>query len=267
MAKSVRATMMAASCFALACSSNTSEVGGPAVGAPAAMADDLEQQPVRVLVTGFNDWRELGEPPNVWRCRDNPSCRLLLGDAHDAEPRAYAGPLVQRLEAAAPDVEFRFATMPVTWGAFTNVPTDVDVIINIGLGVYDRFDALQLEAGAYNLRHGSDAAGVELLGPIDAGAEPTLAAPTSSPIASRLVSLTGRSIAGYTVVVAEAREANSYLCNETHYHALAALASVLARGEGPLREVYFLHIPYAKDDDYAALADGVSGVVLGLLGR
>ena len=78
-----------------------------------------------------------------------------------------------------------------------------------------------------------------------------------------VASLAGRDIAGYTVLVAEAREDNSYLCNETHYHALSALG----RGQGSLREVYFLHIPYAKDDDFAALADGVAGVVLGLLGR
>jgi hypothetical protein len=268
MAQRVRTTL-AAACLALACSSSASEVAGPAAvtSERAPEPDDPEERPeerpVRVLVTGFNDWRELGEPPNLWRCRDNPSCRLLLGDAHDAEPRSWAGPLVQRLEAAAPEVDWRFASMPVTWGAFARVPDDVDVIINIGLGVYDRFDALQLEAGAYNLRQGADAAGVERSGPIDAAAPATLAAPVASPIADRLASLAGRSVAGYTVVVAEARQDNSYLCNETHYHALSSLA----RGDGSLREVYFLHIPYAKDGDYAALAEGVAGVVLGLVGR
>ena len=24
---------------------------------------------LRVLITGFNDWRDLGEPLNIWRCR------------------------------------------------------------------------------------------------------------------------------------------------------------------------------------------------------
>lgn len=267
MAASVRATMLAAACLVLACSSSAGEITGPTAATSEQAAErsepDPKEQPVRVLVTGFNDWRELGEPPNVWRCRDNPSCRLLLGDPHDDQPQDYAGPLVQRLEAAAPHVDWRFATMPVTWGAFSQVPTDVDVIINIGLGVYDRFDALQLEAGAYNLRAGADAAGVELAGPIDPAAAQTLAAPSS--IADRLARLTGRTVAGFAVVVAEARADNSYLCNETHYHALSTLKSVLARGEGSLREVYFLHIPYAKDDDYAALADGVAGVVLGIL--
>lgn len=263
MAKGVRARTLALACFALACTSSASELPGTAAATTErAPAPELpEEQPVRVLVTGFNDWRELGDPPNLWRCRDNPSCRLLLGDPHDAQPQTHAGPLVQRLEAAAPELEWRFATMPVTWEVFARVPTDVDVIINIGLGVYDRFDALQLEAGAYNLRAGADAAGVAKQGSIDPAGATTLAAPP--PIAARVASLAGRDIAGYTVLVAEAREDNSYLCNETHYHALSALG----RGQGSLREVYFLHIPYAKDDDFAALADGVAGVVLGLLGR
>lgn len=256
---------LAAACLALACSNGASETEDP-VASTAVQPEpepDPEEQPVRVLVTGFNDWRELGEPPNVWRCRDNPSCRLLLGDAHEQPPALFQGPLVDRLLAAAPEIEWRFTTMPVSWGAFAEVPTDVDVIINIGLGVYDRFDALQLEAGAYNLRRGADATGVEQSGPIGSGADRVLEPPSSSPISARLASLAGQTFAGYTVLVATAREDNSYLCNETHYHAL----STLARGEGRLREVYFLHIPYAEDGDYQALADGVSGLVLGLLGR
>ncbi|MEM6995755.1 MAG: hypothetical protein AAF721_34920, partial [Myxococcota bacterium] len=65
--------------------------GGAAAPSPAAAeAEETEPvaaeppstatpEPIAVLVTGFNDWKELGDPPNVWRCRDNPSCRLLLG--------------------------------------------------------------------------------------------------------------------------------------------------------------------------------------------
>ncbi len=256
-------------CLALACSGNASEVEGPkpAIAQASAASNSEprsepkpEEQPMRVLVTGFNDWRELGEPPKVWRCRDNPSCRLLLGEEHDAKPREFAGPLVTRLRAASPRVEWQFATMPVTWGVFAEVPTDVDVVVNIGLGVYDRFDALQLEAGAYNLRRGIDASAVDRSGPIVEDAEFVLPAP--GPIVTRLEQLTGQTIAGYEIVVAEAREGNSYLCNETHYYALSALA----RADGRLREVYFLHIPHAKDGDYDSLADGVAGVVLGLLG-
>jgi hypothetical protein len=228
--------------------------------------------PMRVLVTGFNDWRELGEPPNIWRCRDNPSCRLLLGDPHDARPQTHAGPLVARLRRRAPDIEWSFATMPVTWEAFATVPDDVDLIINVGLGVYDRFDALQLEAGAYNSRQGVDAAGHARSEAIAAGAPDVLVAPERSPIRARIGALAGRTIAGYEILVAAARTENTYLCNETHYHALSALHA----GHGALREVYFLHIPYAEGGaeggpqghgDYEALAEGVAAVVLELAGR
>jgi pyrrolidone-carboxylate peptidase len=229
-----------------------------------AQVRDHEGQPVRVLVTGFNDWKELGDPPNVWRCRDNPSCRLLLGEPKNDEPGTdadYDGPLVQRLRAQAPDVQWRFATMPVTWGAASSQPTDVDVIINIGLGVYDRFDALQLEVGAYNLRQGTDAAGIVRAEPIEPAASSSmLAAPDHSPIAAHIEALAGRTIAGYELLAAPARADNSYLCNETHYSALTALHA----GAGSLRAVYFLHIPHAESGDYERLADGVAAVVLSL---
>jgi hypothetical protein len=255
-----------------ACSSGAVEAedtAAPAAEATPNTADTVEVgatpkgRPMRVLVTGFNDWRDLGEPPNVWRCRDNPSCRLLLGTEHDALPQIHEGPLVMRLRRRAPDIEWSFATMPVTWDAFAAVPDDVDLIVNLGLGVYDRFDALQLEAGAFNLRQGADAAGHERGEAIAAGAPDVLAAPEHSPIPARLEALAGRTMAGYEIVVASARAENSYLCNETHYHALEALHA----GRGSLREVYFLHIPYAEHGDYEALAEGVAAVVLSLAGR
>lgn len=257
-----------------ACSSGAVEAEDTATPAEPTSVDarsDASATPMRVLVTGFNDWRELGDPPNTWRCRDNPSCRLLLGAPHDARPQTHAGPLVVRLRRRAPDIEWSFATMPVIWEAFATVPDDVDVIINLGLGVYDRFDALQLEAGAYNLRQGADAAGHERSEAISAGAAQVLTAPEQSAIPSRIEALAGRTMAGYEILVAAARAENTYLCNETHYHALSALHA----GRGALREVYFLHIPYAEggeggDDeggDYEALAEGVAAVVLELAGR
>lgn len=251
-----------------ACSSAVVEVQESAAPAVEPSGEDAEAStptkgtPMRVLVTGFNDWRELGDPPNVWRCRDNPSCRLLLGAPHDAKPQTHEGPLVERLRRRAPDIEWSFATMPVTWEAFAAVPDDVDVIINLGLGVYDRFDALQLEAGAYNLRQGADAAGQQRSEAISIGASEVLAAPSDSPIAARIGALAGRTMAGYEILVAPARSENSYLCNETHYHALSALHA----GHGALREVYFLHIPYAEAGDHDALAEGVAAVVLELAG-
>lgn len=254
----------------LACSSGGVEgrdPASPAANPPAARGSEAapnpKQQTMRVLVTGFNDWRELGDPPNVWRCRDNPSCRLLLGQPHDHVPSDYAGPLVTRLRRRAPEIDWSFATLPVTWESFADVPQDFDVIINLGLGVYDRFDALQLEAGAYNLRKGADAAGHERSEAIAVGGPERLEVPSESPIRARIDALAGRTLAGYEIVVAKARPENTYLCNETHFHALTAVNA----GTGALREAYFLHIPYAEHDDYEALAEGVAAVVLGLVAR
>jgi hypothetical protein len=234
---------------------------------PKPASGDEKEQPMRVLVTGFNDWRELGDPPNVWRCRDNPSCRLLLGEPQTSPPSDYGGPLVERLRARAPDIEWRFATMPVTWGVASPVPTDVDVIVNIGLGIYDRFDALQLEVGAYNARKGTDAAGITRAEPIAPTGPTILAAPAGSPILANIQALAGRTISGYEILAAEARVDNTYLCNETHHGALAALHA----GEGRLEAVYFLHIPYlesgVESGDFEPLADGVAAVVLSLVGR
>ena len=245
------------------CSASQVEVESTPRAEHEPVQDKAEQErPMRVLVTGFNDWKELGEPPELWRCRDNPSCRLLVGAEQVGVPDTFAGPLVTRLRAAAPEVEWRFETLPVTWDAFAVPPADVDVIVNIGLGVYDRFDTLQLEAGAYNLRRGADAAGSEQPGAIDPGREAVLSAPPDSPIPGRIAALMGREIAGYEVTVAPAREANTYLCNATHFRSLSAVHA----GGGRLREVYFLHIPYAQDGDYETLAAGVTGVVLGLAG-
>ena len=126
--------------------------------------------PLRVLVTGFNDWKDLGDPPNVWRCRDNPSCRLLVGDPIVEAPSAFEGPLVEALKDAAGTraITWSFATLPVTWGVTTErTPyADHDVVVHLGLGVYDRDDEVFVEAGGYNLRRGTDAAGRAVEEPI-----------------------------------------------------------------------------------------------------
>lgn len=238
--------------------------GRPAEWPPSKPAVSEAKGPrLRVLVTGFHDWHELGSPPKIWRCRANPSCRLLIGEVSlDASepPDRYAGPLIERLERAAPQIEWSFRTLPVTWNVFAQVPTEHDVIINIGLGVYDRLDALQLERGAYNLQQGDDALGLASNGAIDPSGADVLEPPAESPIAGRIDALVGTRIAGYEILGAAARPDNSYLCNQTHWFALTSVHA----GQGP-REAYFLHIPYAANDDYEPLADAVAGVVLGLL--
>lgn len=223
--------------------------------------------PLRVLVTGFNDWKELGDPPNTWRCRDNPSCRLLVGDPLIDAPTTFEGPLVTALGRAAGErnVEWSFATMPVTWGvASERTPyAEHDVVVHIGLGVYDRDDEVFVEAGAFNLRKGTDAAGDAVEEPILAGKPDVLDAPPA--VAAAVANVDGRSFGAMRARAMPARVENTYLCNETHTLALDAVANSQASG-GRLHAAYFVHIPQPKGDDWTALADSVAGVVVALVG-
>ena len=196
----------------------------------------------RVLVTGFHDWRELDG--NVWRCRDNPSCRLLLGAPCPLPPVKRAGPLVAALAGA--NFHVTFHTLPVIWGAASAIDySDYDVIVHCGLGVYDNRETILLECGAWNERKGTDAVGRQLAGQsLEAGAPqrintPRMLANTTAVVASAI----GHTLAGgHHLRLAEARPENTYLCNETHHRALKAL-------DGGPRAAYFVHLPYAAEDD------------------
>jgi hypothetical protein len=53
---------------------------------------------------------------------------------------------------------------------------------------------------------------------------------------------------GYQVSVVPARHENRYICNETHYLSHVAAAATTTHG-GEKTRVYFIHIPYARDED------------------
>ena len=61
----------------------------------------------RVLVTGFHDWRELES--NVWRCRDNPSCRVLYGAPSASPPIEKAGPNPNRTRTLSLSLRLRLS--------------------------------------------------------------------------------------------------------------------------------------------------------------
>ena len=245
--------------------SSTTPSSPSAPAAPDAVSEAPEPLAAkRVLVTGFNDWKELGDPPDIWRCRDNPSCRLLLGAPRSGQPDPVeGGALLGRLRAIEADdagrpIEWSFETLPVTWGVSEGLAIrDYDLVVHLGLGVYDRFDRILVEDGAYNRRAGADAAGEGRDEAIEAGAERRAAPPE---VRARGAALEGAHFGDYEVQVAEARESNDYLCNETHYRALQELEAATAEGRA-LARVHFVHIPYARDEDYEALAEGVAGVV------
>ena len=177
-----------------------------------------------------------------------------------SKPDATRGPLARQLEsirqtADGRPVDWTFEVLPVLWGIGRAIPAqDFDVVINIGLGVYDCDSTIYLEHGAHNGRSGSvDAAGPpNALAPqIEAGAANTLTAPRR--VASKLRAVAGDfAINGdvYTAEMKRARRSNNYVCNETHYLMLRQLSA-----RQRLCRAYFIHIPKPPDiSGYAPLA-------------
>eukprot|EP00929_Paragymnodinium_shiwhaense_P028814 TRINITY_DN16630_c0_g1_i4.p1 TRINITY_DN16630_c0_g1~~TRINITY_DN16630_c0_g1_i4.p1 ORF type:complete len:285 (+),score=31.23 TRINITY_DN16630_c0_g1_i4:67-921(+) len=162
---------------------------------------------LHVLVTGFHDWRDLGETPNLWRCRDNPSCRLLLGGPCDAPPVRRDGELPKLLRKELPNVDFSFQTLTTTWETSRSLDLHTfDAVVHLGLGVYDCRDKILVEDGAYNKRDGKDA-----LGKLPAsGWMEFLASETceSGRMHAVVQALDGRTLGGYQVEAAPARPGN-----------------------------------------------------------
>lgn len=251
-----------------ACASSPATVPAETNPTPPVATAAPQPDPLRVLVTGFNDWKDLGDPPNVWRCRDNPSCRLLVGEPRLDAPTTFEGPLVSALTAAAGDrdITWSYTTLPVTWGvAAERTPyAEHDVVVHLGLGVYDRDDEVFVEAGAYNLRKGTDAAGQSAQEPIFESEPEVLAA--SPEVAAAVEAIDGRTFGAMRARTMQARPQNTYLCNETHSLALDAVRQSQADG-GSLEAAFFVHIPQPAEQDWDRLAGSVAGVVLALVGE
>ena len=234
-------------------------------GGTAAQETAMEEQTLRerILITAFYDWRDLGEPPALDRCRENPSCRLLAGVGRG--PRGLRGPLAERLQRWAegqPQRSLELRILPVTWGSAEALPIeDYEKVIHLGLGVYDSHHKILIEDGAYNLRRGRDAAGATREEPIDPGAAAILAAPAQ--IRAKLQrALDAQLPSPFFLERAPARERNSYLCNETHYRSLATLKGA---AQGALREAYFVHIPYSEGADDTPLAAALERLLITLI--
>jgi len=196
-----------------------------------------DEAPLRVLITGFHDWRELDG--NVWRCRDNPACRLLLGSPSSEPPPTRSGPLARALRAANADVDFTFQTLPVTWNTAAGLDLmRFDVVIHLGLGVYDRHDTILLEHGAFNrrsaapdaiARNGSGRAIVEADGASTTDLYVGVMQPRYATLDTQPALLSGGgSDPAFQLTTAEAREANTYICNETRAAAIATPTRLLA---------------------------------------
>ncbi len=222
----------------------------------------------RILVTGFNDWENLGSPPNVWKCSENPTCRLMLGGETLARPSSFTGYLPALLR---PRTEFAwtFLTLPTTWGAFETIQNydTYEVAIHLGLGVYGGVhNVIKIEHGAINLRVGSDASGTApSSGTVAAGSARPLDA--ADPISVNIRRIENQTFAGFTIEREVPRRENSFICNETNYLALEAVRRSRA-AQRTLREAYFLHLPYADPSvstGYQNLARGAAATILALL--
>ena len=180
---------------------------------------EAKQPKLRVLITGFNDWKDDIEG-NLWRCRDNPSCRLLVGAACETPPLQREGALVQALRRANVKADFTFQTLPVTWGTANGLDLmGFDVVVHLGLGVYDSHNTLVLEHGAFNLRGpGRDALqtpGADDV--IEAGSQKHMK--LDSAMLKRYADLRRQPIAltsspSFTVSEVPSRKENTYICNE-----------------------------------------------------
>lgn len=237
-------------------------------------SQNLSQRP-RVLITGFHDWRDLDG--NIWRCRDNPSCRLLLGSECPSPPIRRDGPLPQALRFLCAEVaDFTFVTLPVLWGTSAGLDLlSYDIVIHLGLGVYDRDDLILVETDAYNMRRGADALAHAPPGQtIEMGSDQVLE--RSSGMHARYARL-GAGLAeqlpgDFQLSVAKARPANSYICNETHWRALRAQLQAHEMNDAAaqddrrrLQAAYFLHLPRARDENHCELANAVAEVVRRIL--
>ena len=224
----------------------------------------------RILITGFYDWRDLGTPPQQTRCRDNPSCRILAKEG--LGERGYLGPLAQQLkdwkETYKPQLKLEFALLPVTWEALGSIPRgEFDVIIHLGLGVYDSFHRILVEDGAYNFRQGKDAIGVSRKEKIEAQAPTVLEAP--SQVSKGIDRALSTELAPpFKLVRATARKDNVYLCNSTYYEALQSLeisSYNMKNSHSIKKEAYFLHLPHREGDSDIALANAVFTVIKALI--
>lgn len=227
----------------------------------------------RILVTGFHDWEGLDNPPNVWKICKNPSARLLVGDACDAPPSEKKGPLAKVLRKLERSTragwEFSFQTLPTTWRSSWCLDRSFfDVVIHLGLGVYDCVDKILVEDGAINKRANlKDAAGnLPPAGMLDEKGPNVLEA---SPRQRRAIAdIDGRTVSGggnsdtpplFTVQRVAARPENSYICNETHWSGLLDVQR--GKGRRPAA-VFFVHIPFPKvNEDYEPLATAVAAVI------
>lgn len=215
-----------------------------------------------ILITGFYDWHHLGVPPNVKRCRDNPSCRVLANEGIDH--RGFNGPLaklIKKWSKEEVDKKVTFALLPVTWSSLDQLDHHrFHTIIHLGLGVYDSYHRILIENGAYNLHHGTDALGEKRESLIQAH-KPEVLKATSVITDGIKRALRHPLPQPFNLIQTEARRDNTYLCNATYYNTLLEV-----RKHPELnKEAYFIHIPHREGKSDQALSQVLFEIIKALL--
>ena len=142
-----------------------------------------------------------------------------------------------------------------------------DVVVHLGLGVYRNKHDILVEFGAYNMRCDTPDASGKLppARAIQAGGAKVLPAPDSQARITEGVPKL-RLPGGFQAKVAVARKENTYICNETHWRALAAVKEACKSG-GRLRAGWFIHIPYPETEDASEPLAAAVGAVVSYLVR
>merc|ERR1711920_750528 len=96
-----------------------------------------------------------------------------------------------------PSVYFHFQTLTTTWGTCNTLDLlAYDVVVHIGLGVYDTHTKILVEDGAFNGRFGKDAAAREAGSTIDMGSPQVY---HHERMSSSVRSLNGKMLGGYAI--------------------------------------------------------------------
>jgi hypothetical protein len=234
---------------------------------------------VRCLVTGFNDWRNMTCFQDIWRSEENPSSRVIIGPACKIPPLEKNGPLVKYLtkgvfSSSHFEINWSFVTIPTLWS--TSRCLDLffyDVVIHLGLGVYDSNKKILLEHGAYNGRlAAADASGNMPPNTIidQKSGEVLDVSESRQEIIESFEDLDLPN--GFKVNIARARKENTYICNETHFNSIKAVKQsdenlkMLSEGSSAssfrLRNSFFIHIPYPEHEgNYDELAGAVGKLI------
>lgn len=196
----------------------------------------------RVLVTGFYDWDDANAPT---KCNINPTCMLTEGD------------LLSELEAQYPAIDWEVDTLVVSWGSFLasyqGNTGSYDYIVNLGLNAGLAPRSAEIERNAVNIKYGGDVFGTMKDEQCSWQQEPeTIESPPASVSRMNNVSSSYGSISVRTV---DARDANSFICNETH-------ADAIVESNGGAGFVpFFVHVSEDMNNHPGDLAEFIGDLV------